>query len=272
LVPVDASWPSVASHLIRSARRRLRTPLQPLHSPRVEPHPLLQRRTCSSHEVLTTLARAMRSPTLQNELTSVDVAVRFELLGSRDGILLDLYGPRTARESRGHEVTIAIEPRLAHSFWLGETHEVSLILQGRLVIDGSLDQFLAFLPAVPRISKHYRLLVGEPSFTLPRYAVLRDFGVRACHLDCVNAPPYVRGADQDHQALVAGAILVGLHPICRRLEIDTLLDGVVADANRRRETPSPAPLRMLAILGDLTGAGSGRALSHANRAIQPERT
>jgi hypothetical protein len=209
-------------------------------------------------------------PAVRSELASFEVAVRFELLGSKEGVLLDSRGPPAGSYPRNPDVTIAVDARLAHAFWLGETHAPSLLLQGRMVVDGSLERFLGCLPALPTLSQHYRRLVGEPTFTLPSNAVLRDFGVRARHLNRVNAPAYVSATDPHHQALVAATILIGFHPICRRLEIDALVDDFVAEANRTGRPPNTGPLRVLALLGDLAAAGSALELAHANRCMKPE--
>jgi hypothetical protein len=147
---------------------------------------------------------------------------------------------------------------------------VSLILHGRLVVAGSLEDILACVPALARISRHYRQLSGQPPYTVFRHEILPEFGVRAEHLACIGAPSFIRGDDPGHQAVVACALLLGLHPICRRAEIEQALDDFIEAANQRHPPRDPAPRRLLELVADMAAAGSANWLGDVTRSIRAE--
>ena len=161
-------------------------------------------------------------------------------------------------------VRLSIHPALIHQFWLGELHEPSLILQGGVQVGGDLGAFLRFLRVLPHLSQAYRGEVDAPTPDRPRLAVLKHYGI-----DSTALPAFVPRVISEHrredQALVAALVVLGLHPICRRIEIQEIVRTLSTSTD-----VSAACMGWLRFFGSLITLGSedegGRLLISNQRA------
>jgi hypothetical protein len=81
------------------------------------------------------------------------------------------------------------------------------------------------------------MLVGEATDEPPRLAVLTRYRLRCATLPGACAVERLVGDDPAERRLLAGLILVGVHPVCRRIELDVLRAAAREDARVRRALP-----------------------------------
>lgn len=214
------------------------------------------------------LAQAFADRALLEQLNFVDGLGEFRVFGSETGVFADLRRNAGAGEgSQEPEVILSVEPSLAHAFWLGELHEVSLLLQGKIRVRGQLQKAFAFLAAFLELSERYRSIVDLPSGGTSRFAVLKSFGGLNRELSLIGLADVLSEEPED-QALFATLILVGLPGACREIELPALLtdyeDGVIPDDAFRLMVGALANLALEGARDDSKLAESAR------RAMDPE--
>jgi hypothetical protein len=200
---------------------------------------------------------------LIEQLVFVDAVLELRVAGTDELVTLDLRRD-TARDDSPR--TFAwIAPEYAHRFWLGELHEPTMFLEGKLVVEGELDALLRTLPALPPLSRRYRELVGETTDSPPRFAVLKHYGVRSGLFSGHSVPITLVRDEPAHQSLMATLTLIGLHPICRRIETAAIFEAVTDG-----RLPRASAAGLLRSLGDLMTYADQRRLSAGVREMTAE--
>jgi hypothetical protein len=132
------------------------------------------------------------------------------------------FGATAGAECSSFRLTLA--PGLVHGFLVGQLHEPSLLLTGDICVEGDLMSFLTVLPFIPVLSRAYQSVLTPGRVGSPRLGVLRAYRLPLDALrQALVLPRRVSSEVMEHRTLVAALILLGLHPICRRIEIQEIV-------------------------------------------------
>jgi hypothetical protein len=222
-------------------------------------------------EIHTALVAACRHRSVRKAARRVDAMVGFDF-GREYPTILDLRraSTRIDAEYRPPDVTLSVLPELAHAFWCGGLSGPCLLITGNLRLCGHPVLALGFVRAMPAISKRYNELTGSSHLADLRLPVLRGYRLELEDFAPLAPPAVFDAARVDHQILAATALLAGLHPVCRRVEVEALLDDLswqrAPDNDRRRE----AMRKALHTAGRLAASGSADRLYQRTRGMRSE--
>jgi TatA/E family protein of Tat protein translocase len=161
---------------------------------------------------------------------AVDAVLRYEPVGREElGVTLDLRGDG-AEPASPPDLVIRTPPEVAHRFWAGLVHEPAEILSGNLIPEGPLSTTLRVLPPLRALGELYCESVGVGGPPPVRFEVPRATAVDPEALPS-SLPARVEG--REGRAACAAAIVAGLPPVDRSIEIAAIvrgvLEGVVTD-------------------------------------------
>ena len=213
-------------------------------------------------DTLRAIRRIAADDELLQKLAFVDGVVTIRVSDVED-IAFDLRG-EGLRDGRRADAMIEIAPDLVRPMCLGELHEPAALLSGDLSLSGDLGVLLRFLPAVPRLSRRLRVLVNDPSANRPRFAVLSKYQLQPELLPTGLLTGTLSAQEPADRRLAAVLVLLGLHPVCRELEIAQTLDRVAV--GRIAQVDCVGAMEAVAAMA---ASGSHRLLRDACRDIEP---
>lgn len=172
-----------------------------------------------------TLARMARDERLRAQLSWLDATVEVVGVGGADRALFDYR--RDGARAPGTSCCATLTDEIAWDFWTGQTREPLLLLQGLIEVAGDAATGLRFLRALPELGMRFRELSGARTEVAPRFCVLREYGISQPHL--THLPEIIDTRVRRDRAALVGTIVLGLHPLCRRLELDLLARAADAE-------------------------------------------
>lgn len=128
--------------------------------------------------------------------------------------------------------TLTVCATEAHSLFLGDSHEIALMLVGELKATGGFREILRALATMEVVKDEYRRRCESTPAILHRN-LDSDTIARAEEFPIVSLPATL-DADLEHQALLAAVIFLALPSACRSFELHALLrshaEGRISDA------------------------------------------
>jgi hypothetical protein len=143
----------------------------------------------------------------------INARCTFRTRGGPEGAVLETSEPCSAT------LELELASGIAHRFWCGQTREALLVLQDAIRLSGSTAATFEFLRTLPDISRAYRRAAGIHLESAPRLSVLRYLKVTPDTVTVLGlSESFTSAADDDCVAFTA-ALILGLHPLCRAIEL-----------------------------------------------------